>query len=59
MGTLWEKNLPKKCITMPKKLKGVLVSSGIVCYAEKKKKPFWSSSLGLMAQFDTIEVELL
>ena len=31
-----------------------LVSPGIVCYAEKQVKPFWSSSLGQMVQFDTI-----
>ena len=31
-----------------------LVSPGIVCYAEKQEKPFWSSSLGQMVQFDTI-----
>ena len=27
---------------------------GMVCYAEKQGKPFWSSSLGQMVQFDTI-----
>ena len=26
----------------------------MVCYAEKQVKPFWSSSLGQMVQFDTI-----
>ena len=31
-----------------------LVSPGMVCYAEKPVKPFWSSSLGQMVQFDTI-----
>ena len=31
-----------------------LVSPGMVCYAEKQVKPFWSSSLGQMVQFDTI-----
>ena len=31
-----------------------LVSPGMVCYAEKQVKPFWSSSLGQMMQFDTI-----
>ena len=41
---------------MPKKLKGdTLVSPGIVCYAEKKEKPFWFSSLGQMMQFATIK----
>ena len=40
-----------------KKLKGdplVLPYPGMVCYAEKQVKPFWSSSLGQMVQFDTI-----
>ena len=31
-----------------------LVSPGMVCYAEKQGKHFWSSSLGQMVQFDTI-----
>ena len=31
-----------------------LVSPGMVSYAEKQVKPFWSSSLGQMVQFDTI-----
>ena len=31
-----------------------LVLPGMVCYAEKQGKPFWSSSLGQMVQFDTI-----
>ena len=31
-----------------------LVSPGMVCYAEKQVKPFWSSSLGQMMQFATI-----
>ena len=33
-----------------------LVSLGMVCYAEKQVKPFWSGSgsLGQMVQFDTI-----
>ena len=26
----------------------------MVCYAEKQGKPFWSSSLGQMVQFDAI-----
>ena len=29
----------------------LLVSSGMVCYAEKEEKPFWFSSLGQMSQF--------
>ena len=41
---------------MPKKLKGdPLVSSGIVCYAEKEEKLFWFSSLGQMIQFGTVK----
>ena len=41
---------------MPKKIErgDSLVSAGMVCYAEKQVKPFWSSSLGQMVQFDTI-----
>ena len=41
---------------MPKKIKrgDSLVSPGMICYAEKQVKPFWSSSLGLMVLFDTI-----
>ena len=41
---------------MPKKIErgDSLVSPGMVCYAEKQVKPFWSSSLGQMVQFDTI-----
>ena len=31
-----------------------LVSPGMVCYADKQVKPFWSSSLGQMVHFDTI-----
>ena len=43
----------KKMSKMPNKLKGgtLLVSPGIVCYAEKKEKPFWFSSLGQQVQF--------
>ena len=41
---------------MPKKIErgDSLVSPGMVCYAEKQVKPFWSSSLCQMVQFDTI-----
>ena len=40
---------------MPKKIERgePLVLPGMVCYAENGK-PFWSSSLGQMVQFDTI-----
>ena len=31
-----------------------LVSPGMICYAEKQVKLFWSSSLGQMVLFDTI-----
>ena len=46
----------KKCLAVPKKIErgDSLVSPGMVCYAEKQVKPFWSSSLGQMVQFDTI-----
>ena len=41
---------------MPKKIErgDSLVSPGMVCYVEKQVKPFWSSSLGQIVQFDTI-----
>ena len=35
--------------------RGTLVSPGIVCYAKKKEKPFWFSSLGQMVQFDAMK----
>ena len=52
----FEKNSEKKCLAVPKKIErgDSLVSPGMVCYAEKQVKPFWSSSLGQMVQFDTI-----
>ena len=31
-----------------------LVSPGMVCYAEKKEKPFWFSSLDQIVHFDAI-----
>ena len=43
------KKFPKNVSQCRKKWKG-----GMVCYAEKQGKPFWSSSLGQMVQFDTI-----
>ena len=51
-----EKKLRKKCLAVPKKIErgDSLVSPGMVCYAEKQVKPFWSSSLGQMVQFDII-----
>ena len=53
---LRKKNSKKNVSQCQKKLKGgdSLVSPGMVCYAEKQVKPFWSSSLGQMVQFDTI-----
>ena len=43
-GHFDEKNILKKSLTMPKKLKGgPLVSPGNVCYAEKGKKTFFGS----------------
>ena len=55
-GPFEEKNSKKKCLAVPKKIErgDSLVSPGMVCYAEKQVKPFWSSSLGQMVQFDTI-----
>ena len=56
-GPLVENKISKKSRTLPKKLKGdPLVSPGNVCYAEKKEKLFWFSSLGQMIQFDTIKL---
>ena len=58
----FRKKSEKKCLAVPKKIErgDSLVSPGMVCYAEKQVKPFWSSSLGQMVQFDTIIfVELL
>ena len=43
---------------MPKKAESPLVSPGIVCYAEKKEKLFWFSSLGQMIQFGTIKFRI-
>ena len=55
-GPFEEKKIRKKCLAVPKKIErgDSLVSPGMVCYAEKQVKPFWSSSLGQMVQFDTI-----
>ena len=55
-GPFEEKNFEKKCLAVPKKIErgDSLVSPGMVCYAEKQVKPFWSSSLRQMVQFDTI-----
>ena len=55
-GPFGEKISEKKCLAVPKKIQrgDFLVSPGIVCYAEKQVKAFWSSSLGQMVQFDTI-----
>ena len=52
----FEKKFRKKCLAVPKKIErgDSLVSPGMVCYAEKQVKPFWSSSLCQMVQFDTI-----
>ena len=52
----FEKKIQKKGLAVPKKIErgDSLVSPGMVCYAEKQVKPFWSSSLGQMVQFDTI-----
>ena len=53
----FEKKIPKKkFLAVPKKVErgDSLVSPGMVYYAEKQVKPFWSNSLGQMVQFDTI-----
>ena len=52
----FEKKSEKKCLAVPKKIERgeSLVSPGMICYAEKQVKPFWSSSLGQMVLFDTI-----
>ena len=57
MGTLWGYIFfSKKCPKMPKKLKDPLVLPVIVCFAEKKEKPFWFSSLGQQVHFcDTLK----
>ena len=44
----------KKSLAVPKKMKGSLVSPGMVCYAEKQEKPFWFSSLDQIVHFDAI-----
>ena len=31
------------------------LASGIVCYAEKEKKPFWTSSFGQQVQFGPLK----
>ena len=56
-GPFGEKISEKKCLAVPKTIErgdSLVVSPGMVCYAEKQVKPFWSSSLGQMVQFDTI-----
>ena len=55
-GTLWGKKFffRKKSLAVPKKMKGSLVSPGMVCYAEKQEKPFWFSSLDQIVHFDAI-----
>ena len=52
----FEKKSEKKCLTVPKKIErgDSLVSPGMICYAEKQVKPFWSSTLGQMVLFGTI-----
>ena len=55
-GTLWGKIFfSKKSLAVPKKERGEsLVSSGMVCYAEKQEKHFWFSSLDQIVHFDAI-----
>ena len=53
-GPFKEKNFRKKSLAVPKKMKGSLVSPGMVCYAEKQEKLFWFSSLDQIVHFDAI-----
>ena len=56
-GTLRGKKISKKNVSQCRKKfeRGdSLVLPGMICYAEKQVKPFWSSSLGQMVLFDTI-----
>ena len=55
-GTLWGNKISeKKSRSAEKKERGdLLVSPGMVCYAEKQEKPFWFSSLVQMVQFGAI-----
>ena len=56
-GTLWGKIFfRKKSLTVPKKIEwgDPLVSSGMVCYVGKQKKPFWFSSLDQIVLFGAI-----
>ena len=55
-GTFWGKNSEKNVLQCRKKIEmgDPLVLPGMVCYAEKQEKTFWSSSLGQMVQFATI-----
>ena len=55
-GSFGEKISEKNVLQCRKKIErgDFLVSPGMVCYAEKQVKPFWSSSLGQMVHFDTI-----
>ena len=48
-GGPFGKKIPKKCLAVPKKMKG-----GYGMLRRKTGKTFWSSSLGQMVQFDTI-----
>ena len=54
-GPFGEIFFSKKKSCSSKKMKGGgLVSPGMVCYAEKQKKPFWFSSLDQIVHFDAI-----
>ena len=55
LGTLYEKKFGKN-LTMPKKTEreDPIVSPGNVCYAEKKKEPFWYSFLGQQVKFEIL-----
>ena len=49
-GPFEEKNFPKKCLAMPKNMKGG--PFGLVRYCMLRGKPFWFSSLGQRVQFN-------
>ena len=54
-GTIWGKKSIKKSRTAEKNERGdALVSTGMVCYADKQEKPFWFNWLGQIVQFGPI-----
>ena len=55
-GTLWGIFFQKSLNAEKTERGDPLVSPGMVCYAKKKEKSFWFSSLGQMSQFGTIKL---